>query len=116
MQLATYTPVSLWAIRTTNPKGLEFLNESTQGRYYYALSYPTKIVSLWDKSNPSDKGEEYENKVLNKLCVFEDGSVQSLGWDDIFKTFEEAKNAFKKAVALSQELIDNIKHLEDFLK
>lgn len=114
--MSNYAPVNYWAIRTSNPIGLEFLSEPTHdGRFYYALSYPIKIISLWDKSDPTDKGFEHENKVLDKLCIFEDGTKQALGWNDIFETEEEAKKAFKERVKLSEGLLKDIKDLEVFL-
>lgn len=114
--MADFKETEAWAIRTNNPKALEFLakGNALQG-FYSELSYPTRIVSIWDKSDPSDKGTEYERKVCDKLCKFEDGSVLSLCWDWIYSSEEEAKAAFKEVLKGYGRVIEDIKRLEAYL-
>mgnify|MGYP006296937025 CR=1 FL=1 len=112
-----YKPCNLWTIYTDDPKGLEFLNYEIGnfGSFYHALSYPTKIVAIYDNSNLADVGTSLELTAMDKLCVLENGSTKLLAWNQIFKTEEEAKKAFKAKVGDFAEYIQSIIKLQEFL-
>lgn len=111
-----YKPVELWTIYSNKPVGLYFLaKKDNDGSIYRQLSYPVKVVGLIDTFKDIGFSEEEARNVTDKLVILEDGSEFALSSNQIFNSYEEAKQAFISKINLNIEIIEEIKALEQFL-
>lgn len=126
-----YVPTTMWTIAKNLLEG-DSLNLviPSKGRTW---TYPRQIVSIWDKSDPEDKGTDYENQVCDKLCFLgtlpsvkyatctdgeklwteEEELIVHTSWDFIFDTKEEAKVAFRNTLSRYKPLLEQTIAMEN---
>lgn len=121
-----YKPCDKWTIA----KGINELDNlslviNPVGRI---ITYPRRIMALWDKSDHDDVGASHENLVMDKLCYLgttppikyatttqgeelctsEKDIIVLACWDFIFDTKEEADAEFRNKMKIYKDDLESI--------